>query len=158
MNKRAWKTYALWVLIPEAVGALAAFLTREGTRMFRQTAVQPTLAPPGWVFPVVWGILYALMGIGAARVALAPDSRERSEALNVFFIQLGVNFLWSIIFFNFQAYGFALAWILLLLGLVIWMSVAFYRVDPLAGYLQIPYILWVSFASVLTFAVWQLNR
>ena len=155
--KRNWKTYGLWILVAEAVGALSALLTRSGTKAFQADVIQPSFTPPMWLFPVAWGILYALMGIGAARVYLAPLSEHRSDGLRLYWLQLVVNFLWSIIFFNAQAYGFAFAWILLLLALILWMTLAFWRVDPLAGYLQIPYILWVTFASVLTFAVWQLN-
>lgn len=157
MKRSNWKTYALWILLAEAVGGLSALLTRSGTKLFQTEVIQPAFTPPMWLFPVAWGILYALMGIGAARVFLTPPSEARSDGLRLFLVQLAVNFLWSIIFFNLQAYGFAFAWILLLLGLIIWMTVTFYQTDSLAAFLQIPYILWVAFASVLTFAVWRLN-
>ena len=98
--KKNWKTYAFWILLAEGVGTLSGWLTREGTQVYEQTVTQPPLSPPGWVFPVVWTILYALMGIGAARVYLAPASNNRSRALLLFLIQLAFNFLWSIVFFN----------------------------------------------------------
>ena len=147
-----------WILLAEAVGALSGRLTREGTQIYAQTIVKPPLSPPGWVFPVVWAILYALMGIGAAKVYQAPASKTRSLGLNLFITQLVVNFFWSPIFFNLQDFGFSLLWLLLLWGLVLWMILAFRKVDPLAAKLQIPYLLWLTFAAYLNFGVWYLNR
>lgn len=126
-------------------------------RVYEQTIVQPPLSPPGWLFPVVWSILYALMGIGAARVYLAPPSKDRSRGLNLFIAQLVVNFFWSPIFFNLQAFGLAFFWLLLLWGLVLWMILAFRKVDPLAAKLQIPYLIWLTFAAYLNIGVWYLN-
>ena len=147
-----------WILLAEAVGALSGWLTREGTQIYAQTIVKPPLSPPGWVFPVVWAILYALMGIGAAKVYQAPASKTRSMGLNLFITQLVVNFFWSPIFFNLQDFGFSLLWLLLPWGLVLWMILAFRKVDPLAAKLQIPYLLWLTFAAYLNFGVWYLNR
>ncbi len=156
--KNNWKTYAFWILLAEGVGALSGWLTREGMKLYEQAVVQPPLSPPGWVFPVVWGVLYALMGIGAARVYLAPASSNRSRGLRLFLVQLAFNFFWSIIFFNLQAYFFALIWLLALWALILWMILAFRRVDTPAAWLQVPYLLWVTFALYLTFGVWTLNR
>lgn len=147
-----------WILLAEAVGALSGWLTREGTQIYAQTIVKPPLSPPGWVFPVVWAILYVLMGIGAAKVYQAPASKTRSMGLNLFITQLVVNFFWSPIFFNLQDFGFSLLWLLLLWGLVLWMILAFRKVKPLAAKLQIPYLLWLTFAAYLNFGVWYLNR
>ena len=147
-----------WILLAEAVGALSGWLTREGTQIYAQTIVKPPLSPPGWVFPVVWAILYALMGIGAAKVYQAPASKTRSMGLNLFITQLVVNFFWSPIFFNLQAFGFAFFWLLLLWGLVLWMILVFRRVDPLAAKLQIPYLIWLTFAAYLNAGVWYLNK
>ena len=147
-----------WILLAEAVGALSGWLTREGTQIYAQTIVKPPLSPPGWVFPVVWAILYVLMGIGAAKVYQAPASKTRSMGLNLFITQLVVNFFWSPIFFNLQAFGFSLLWLLLLWGLVLWMILVFRKVKPLAAKLQIPYLLWLTFAAYLNFGVWYLNR
>ena len=118
---------------------------------------KPALAPPAIVFPIVWGILYALMGIGAARVSLTPNSKVRSTGLNLFVAQLVVNFFWSLIFFNLRTYGLALLWLGLLWVLIIWMIFAFRRCDRWAAWLQIPYLLWVSFAGYLNWGVWVLN-
>ena len=117
----------------------------------------PPLSPPPWVFPVVWTLLFALMGIGAARIWMRQPSRGRTRALELFAVQLGFNFFWSIIFFNFQQFGLALLWLLILWALIVWMILAFRRVDRPAALLQIPYLLWVSFAAYLNLGVWLLN-
>lgn len=156
--KNSWKTYAVWILIAEAVGALSGWLSREGMEVYSQTVTQPPLSPPMWLFPVAWGILYALMGIGAARIWMAPESPERKRGLNLFVAQLVVNFFWSPIFFNLQAFGFAFVWLLLLWALVVWMIWTFYKVDPLAAWLQVPYLIWLTFAAYLNLAVWLINR
>ena len=155
--KNNWKTYAFWVLLAEAVGALSGWLTREGVKVYEQTVTQPPLSPPGWVFPIVWAILFALMGVGAARIYLAPASNNRSRGLLLFLVQLAFNFLWSIVFFNLQAYFFALVWLLALWALILWMILAFRRVDKPAAWLQVPYLLWVTFAGYLNLGVALLN-
>ena len=157
MKKSNWKTYAFWILITEAVGALSGWLTRDGSKIFSESVAQPPLSPPAILFPIVWGILYALMGFSAARIYMAPPSKERSRGLNIYIVQLVVNFFWSLIFFNAQAYGFAFFWLLLLWALVLWMILTFRKSDPLAAYLQIPYLIWLTFAAYLNFGVWYLN-
>lgn len=157
MKKTTWKPYVLWILLAEAVGALSGWLTREGTQLFSETVAKPPLTPPSLVFPIVWGILYALMGIGAARISLTEPSEDRSRGLNLFVAQLIVNFFWSLIFFNAQAYGFAFFWLLLLWGLVLWMTLTFRKVDTIAAWLQVPYLLWLTFAAYLNIGVWRLN-
>lgn len=155
--KKTWKTYAIWVLGVEAVGFLSGWLTREGSRSYSQTVTQPPLSPPMWVFPVVWTVLFALMGVSAARVYQSEKSRERRRALGVFGAQLGFNFLWSIVFFNLRWYGFALVWLLALWGLIAGMIRAFRQVDEPAAAMQIPYLIWVTFAAYLNAGVWVLN-
>ena len=157
MLRKHWKTYAIWIGIAEGVGALAGWLTREATKIFNEAVAQPPLSPPAIVFPIVWGILYALMGISAARIRLSEPSEERSRGLNPFIVQLIINFFWSLIFFNAGAYGFAFIWILLLWALVLWMILTFRKVDPIAAWLQIPYLLWLTFAAYLNFGVMTLN-
>ena len=127
-------------------------------KLYESTILQPPLSPPGWVFPVVWTILFALMGISAARVYLSPPSSDRSLGLNLFITQLVVNFFWSPIFFNLQAFGFAFFWLLLLWGLVLAMILIFRKTDPTAAKLQIPYLVWLTFAAYLNLGVWYLNR
>lgn len=158
MKKSPWRTYAFWIVLTEAVGFLSGWLTRDGTALYSETIVQPALAPPAIVFPVVWTILYALMGFGMARVGLQDQSRERDRAMNLYIAQLVINFFWSLFFFNAQAFGFAFLWLLLLWVLVFLMIRAFWKVDPIAAKLQIPYLIWLTFAAYLNFAVWLLNR
>lgn len=150
--------YLRWIALTETAGILSGILSREGTSVYEQTALKPALTPPGIVFPIVWTILYALMGISAARVAAAPDSRARNGGLNLFVVQLVMNFFWSLIFFNAQAYGVALIWLLVMWLLIIGMIVQFFRVDRTAALLQIPYLLWVTFAAYLNYGVWMLNK
>ena len=157
MDKGKLKIYGIFVLLTEAVGAVAGLLTALGMGNYAM-AEKPALTPPEIVFPIVWPILYALMGIGVARIWMAEESGERSRALRLYGVQLFFNFMWSILFFNFQAYGFSFFWLLLLLFFIVFMTVSFSRVDKVAAYMQIPYILWVSFAAYLNFMVWMLNR
>ena len=156
--KFPWKTYAFFILLAEGVGALSGWLSREGTKIYSTTITQPPLSPPGFLFPIVWAVLYALMGIGAARVWLNSSGSLRSRAMLLFILQLAVNFFWSLIFFNLQAFGFAFWWLILLWLLIFAMYRAFARVEALAARLQIPYLLWVAFAGYLTAGVWFLNR
>ena len=139
------------------IGALSGFLSREGAGTFSETVIQPPLSPPAWLFPVVWSILYVLMGISATRISLAPDSPQKKQGLNLFIIQLVLNFFWSLIFFNLQAYGLAFFWLVALWIVVFLMILVFNKVDPAAAWLQIPYLVWLTFAGYLSFAVWQLN-
>ena len=158
MVKRKWKMILFWVLLSEAVGLMAGFLSREATQIYGQLAIKPPLSPPAWLFPVAWTILYALMGIGAGIVMNRGRAGKRDHALNLMVAQLVVNFFWPLLFFNARAYGFALLWILLLLVLVIWMTLEFRKVSALSARLQIPYILWLLFATYLNAAVWYLNH
>ena len=158
MLKENWKTFAFWIGITEAIGGLSAWLSRDGMKVYSETVNQPPLSPPMWLFPVVWGILFLLMGYSAARIYLAPESRQRSRGLNLFIAQLIVNFFWSLIFFNAQAFGLAFVWLLLLWVLVLWMILTFRKVDPVAAWLQIPYLLWLTFAAYLSGGVWYLNQ
>lgn len=158
LTKRSWKPYLFGILLTEAVGGLAALLTQEATRLYGTTIRKPPLSPPAAVFPIVWTILYALMGIGAARVYRLPPSPERSTALRLFLIQLAVNFAWSILFFNYQAFGLAFFWLVLLCALIVRMILSFRELDEPAAWLQLPYLLWVFFAGYLNYGVWMLNR
>lgn len=157
MKWKKWMVYAAAIAGTEAVGALSGLLTREGMRAFNETAAQPPLSPPQAVFPVVWGTLYALMGIGAARVYLSPPSRARGWSLDLFVVQLVVNFFWSLLFFNVRAYGFSVLWLILLWGLVAGMIGTFFKADQTAAWLQMPYLVWLTFAAYLAAGVWMLN-
>ena len=157
MKQNTRRTYVFWILLSEAIGLPSGILSRAGTESFRTTVQQPPLSPPVALFPIVWTILYALMGISAARISLTPPSTIRSRSLNIFVIQLAVNFFWSLIFFNAKAYGFSFLWLLLLWGLVFGIILLFRQIDSVAAALQIPYLLWLTFAAYLSYGVWKLN-
>ena len=157
MNKPTGKQIVFWILLSEAVGLLSGLLSREGTALYAELLQKPPLSPPGWVFPVVWTILYGLMGLSAAIVYAAPPTQARSRGLNLFIAQLIVNFFWSPIFFNARAYGLALIWLLVLWVLVLLMILQFRKVDRSAAKLQIPYLVWLTFAAYLNWGVWVLN-
>lgn len=156
MKRNAW-VYVGWIAFTEVVGGLAGWLIRDGVELYRTAITKPPLSPPAIVFPIVWAILYALMGIGAAQIYLSAPSKRRSGSLQLYFIQLTVNFLWGIIFFNLQSFGGALIWLIALWGLILWMILSFRQVSPMAAKLQIPYLLWVTFAGYLNAGVWLLN-
>lgn len=157
IDKSKLKVYGIFLLITGAVGGLSALLTNMGMESYK-AAEKPPLTPPDIVFPIVWSILFTLMAISAARVWLTDNSRMKNRAMIVYAIQLLFNFFWSILFFNFQAYGLAFVWIIALWILILLMIVRFYNIDKAAGLLQIPYLLWVTFAAYLNFMVYQLNK
>ena len=158
MKKHLWGTYGTWVLFNEAVGGLAGWLTRDGTQLYSQVITKPLFPPPSIVFPIVWVILFALMGIGAARLSGAP-SGLRSRSLLLFLVQLAFNFFWSIIFLSVPEFpGFALVWLAVLGPWILWMLLSFLQVDCTAGWLQVPYLLWVTFCGLSQLGgVWLLN-
>ncbi len=157
-SKNKILSYVIGILIPLAVGGLAAFLTRDSMDIY-ETIVKPPLAPPGILFPIVWSILYVIMGIGSTMIYLSPaDEKSRFGALWIYAIQLIVNFFWSIIFFNGQEFLFSFIWLILLWLLIILMIVRFARINKTAAYLQIPYLVWVTFAGYLNLAIHILNR
>lgn len=157
IDKSKIKVYAVFLLITGAIGGLSALLTNMGMESYK-AAQKPPFTPPDIVFPIVWTVLFVLMAISAARVWLTDNSRLRNHGILVYFIQLFFNFFWSVLFFNFQAYGLSFLWIIGLWLLILLMIVKFYRADKIAGLLQIPYLLWVSFAAYLNFMVYQLNK
>lgn len=147
------KPYVISVAIALGVGALSAVLTRGNMTL---PAIKPPLTPPEKAFPFVWSVLFILMGIGAALIY--KDKYRDDSALGIYALQLVINFFWSIIFFNMRAYLFAFVWLVILWLFIIWMIVKFKRINSLAAYLQIPYLLWVTFAGYLTLAIYILNR
>ena len=157
LNKSKIKPYAVSILLTLAVGGLSGFLTSMGMDSF-DALTKPPLTPPSFLFPIVWTVLFILMGVGAARVFLTEPTAARNRALIVYVVQLAVNFLWSIIFFNPQAYAFAFFWLILLWVLILTMIYLFCKVDKPAALLQIPYAIWVTFAGYLNLMIWLLNR
>ena len=156
--KKHWKTYLAWIAGTEAVGALSSLLTQAGSEYYNQAVQKPALSPPPIVFPIAWGLLYALMGIGAARIWLGPPRTRRTGSLALYGLQLAFNFCWSLIFFNARAYGWALIWLAALWLLILWMTLSFSELDRPAAWLQVPYLAWVLFAGYLNYGVWVLNR
>lgn len=154
--KIEWKKLFVCIAIPLAVGGLAALLTIDSMQAF-DNLKQPPLSPPAWLFPVVWTILYILMGIATYFIATSDKTYRARSALTVYGIQLAFNFLWSIVFFNLEAYWFAFVWLVLLWVLIIITTVLFYRISKPAGYLLIPYLIWVTFAGYLNFAIAMIN-
>lgn len=152
-----WKLLLLCIAIPLGVGGLAAFLTKDSMEAFAALN-QPPLSPPGWLFPVVWSVLYILMGIASYLVITSGAGQEEiRRALWPYGIQLIFNFLWSILFFNLSVYLFSFFWLLGLWVLIYATMVRFYRIAPRAGDLMIPYLLWVTFAGYLNFGIYLLN-
>ena len=153
------KPYIISVLIALGVGGLSAFFTRNSMDLY-STINTPPLSPPSILFPIVWTILFLLMGISAAMIYTDTNASQLSKksALSTYALSLIVNFFWSIIFFNFRAFLFAFIWLLLLLFLIVRTIMKYYKINPTAAYLQIPYLVWVTFAGYLTFAIWLLNR
>ena len=152
--KIQWKNLITCLAIPLAVGSLSALLTQDSMETFN-SITKPDLAPPGWLFPVVWTILYILMGI--ASYLVLTSGKPNDKALTVYGIQLVFNFFWSIIFFNLQLYLFAFIWLVLLWLLILITTLLFYQISKPAGYLMIPYLLWVTFAGYLNFMIYLLN-
>lgn len=151
-----FKKLIINIAIPLGVGALSALISMGGMDSFASLN-KPPLSPPGWLFPVVWSILYILMGISSYLITESGKPARSKTALTVYGVQLFFNFMWSIIFFNFEAYLFAFIWLLALLALVIINAILFYRIDRRAGLLFIPYILWIIFAGYLNFGIFLLN-
>ncbi len=157
MNQKI-KSYLFFILSALAVGGLSAFFTRNNMSIY-DDILTPPLSPPSVVFPIVWTVLFTLMGISAAMIynSSAPQ-KQKENALLTYALSLAVNFFWSLIFFNLRAFLFAFVWLLLLLYLIIKTILQYYKINKLAAYLQIPYAVWVTFAGYLTIGIWWLNR
>ena len=168
--KRNWKRLGIFILIPLAIGALSGFLTRGGMEDFASLN-KPPLSPPAWLFPVVWTILYTFMGVSSYLVYISraketegekrkeelPLKREKSQALSIYGYQLVVNFLWPVFFFSFGWYFFSFLWLALLWVLVARMILEFGQISKTAALLNVPYLLWLSFAGYLNLGIWLLN-
>lgn len=149
-------TLIICILIPIAVGSLSALFTQNTLSTFNQIN-KPSLSPPAIVFPIVWFLLYLLMGI-SSYIICSSDSSLKKTALMWYGIQLFFNFTWSLIFFNLQNYLFSFIWLIALIFCILIMMMKFYKISPLAAYLQIPYLLWCLFAAYLNFSIYMLNK
>jgi benzodiazapine receptor len=150
--------FVICLVIPLAIGVLGSLLTMESVKTWYTTLNKPSFNPPNQIFGPVWSTLYVLMGISSYLVW-----KERKTftgynlAVGLYFSQLILNLMWSFLFFYQHQIGFALAEIIVLLIAIITTAIVFYKVNKVAGLLFIPYILWVSFASYLTYSIFILN-
>ncbi len=157
MKNKKSLVYIISVVLVEAAGFTVGMLTREGTQLYADFIIKPLLSPPGIVFPIAWTILYALMGIGIARVILCEPSASRSKGIKLFFVQFVLNLLWCFIFFGSMNFGLALVELICMLIATILMYRYFNKTDSIAARIQIPYILWLCFATYLNLGVAVLN-
>jgi len=145
------------ILIAQGVGFLSGFLSMGGSSAY-DNFTKPNFSPPGWVFPVVWTILFFLMAVAAYRIwMIGKSGGDVKKALILYGFQLFLNFLWSIIFFRFRLYAIAFLELLLLLVFILLTTFEFYKSDKTSAYLMTAYIAWVSFAGVLNYTIWMLN-
>lgn len=151
------KRLIICLAIPLVVGGAAGLLTMNSMEAF-EALNQPPLSPPGWLFPVVWTVLYVLMGIASYLVSVSDaPQEEKARALWTYGIQLAFNFLWPIAFFNLKWYLFAFLWLVILWVLILITALRFGRIRKPAGYLLVPYLLWVAFAGYLNLGIYLLN-
>ncbi|WP_231385497.1 TspO/MBR family protein [Flavobacterium sp. CG_9.10] len=156
-NKVAKLIFSL--VLPLASGGISAYLVRnEMNGGWFTTLAKPSFNPPGYLFGPVWTSLYILMGVSMFLIWNTPKTELRQKALTVFGIQLFFNFWWSILFFSFHTILISVVDILLMWFLIIYMITLFKKIKPAAAYLQIPYLFWVTFATVLNISIWYLNR
>lgn len=152
-----YKTLILCIAIPLAVGGLAGLLTSNSMETFSMLN-KPALSPPGFLFPIVWTILYVLMGIASYLVVTSNATpKQIRSALTYYGIQLAINFFWSIFFFNFEWYLFSFLWLLFLWVMIVNTIISFYEISKLSAYLLVPYLLWVTFAGYLNLSIYLLN-
>lgn len=151
------KKLILSIALPLLVGALSALLSGNQSEVLAPAA-KPPLMPPSWLFPVAWTILYTLMGISAYLIRTSDaNAPQRNRALAFYYVQLFFNFMWSIFFFRFGLFGFSFFWLLALLALVIIYAFMFFDISRCAGWLTLPYIAWLAFATYLNYMLWILN-
>ncbi len=156
MKKIDWCLLLKIVLVTELIGILSGLFDGNTGQLYT-SFIKPPLSPPGWLFGVVWPVLYLLMGIAAYLIYQAPQSQDRQQAIALYWVQLFVNFLWPIIFFRFERYWLSAAVILLLVILVAMTTLRFWKINKTAGYLMLPYLLWLLFATYLNIGVAVLN-
>ncbi len=145
------------MLLTLSVGSISGIATSSGIDSWFSNLNKPFFNPPNYVFGPVWTVLYILMGISFYMILQSPGNNLRQKALLVFWIQLFLNFLWSFLFFKFHLIGIAFAEIITIWISILVMIIVFNKINKTAALIQIPYLLWVSFASVLNGSIWYLN-
>lgn len=158
MNKSQIFKLLASLALPLCLGAIAGLFTAEAVPEWYETLNRPSFNPPNWLFGPVWTTLYMLLGISLFLIWKQSASKERNLAIFVFLLQQALNFGWSFIFFYFNMIGFALIEIILLWISIIVMLVLFYKIKPMAAYINIPYLIWVTFAAILNASYYILNR
>ena len=158
MNKTLTLKFLISILLPLSLGAIAGMFTSQSVPEWYAALNRPSFNPPNWIFGPVWTTLYILMGISFFLIWKQEASKVRNRAILIFLLQLLLNFAWSFIFFYFNMIGLALVEIILLWISIVMMLVVFYKIKPLASYINIPYLLWVTFATVLNASYYFLNR
>ena len=156
MKKINWFKLIVIVLITEFIGLLGNLFSGITGQIYT-SLIKPPLSPPGWLFGLIWPVLYLLMGIVAYIIYQKPNTTERKKATTLYWVQLVVNFLWPIVFFRFQWYWISVIVIILLDILVLITTIRFYKIEKVAGYLMIPYLLWILFATYLNIGIAVLN-
>ncbi len=156
MKKINWYELLVIVLITELIGMLGNLFSGNPMQMYI-SFTKPPLSPAGWLFGVIWPILYLLMGIAAYLIYQTPPTPDRKKATTLYWVQLVVNFLWPIIFFRFEWFWLSVIVILILDVLVFLTTIWFYKIKKEAGYLMIPYLLWLLFATYLNVGIALLN-
>lgn len=162
-KKGKWIPYLIFIAVALAAGGLSYALSAKGMKTYSSEVMKPAFTPPDAVFPVVWSILYILMGISAGRIykknrqGAVPAEGKPVRAFVFWWGQLILNFLWSPIFFGLGAYGPALLCLILIGLMIAGMILEFWEIDRVAAVLQIPYLLWICFAGYLNYGVWKLN-
>lgn len=156
MKKINWFKLIVIVLITELIGLLGSLFSGITGQNYT-SLIKPPLSPPGWLFGLIWPVLYLLMGIAAYIIYQTPQTPERKKATTLYWVQLFVNFLWPIVFFHFQWYWISVIVIILLDVLVLITTIRFYKIEKVAGYLMIPYLLWILFATYLNIGIAVLN-
>ena len=151
----SWRSLIVLEAATLGAGGLVGFLTQRDSS-FYEGLVKPSFAPPGWLFPIAWTLLYAAMAL-AMWFVLRRGSRDRFLLLGLYIAQLAVNLLWPFLFFVQEALGLAFFWLILLWMLAAIMLYQFFREDRVAGWLLVPYQLWLTFAAVLNFTIARLN-
>ncbi|MDD3875969.1 MAG: tryptophan-rich sensory protein [Bacteroidales bacterium] len=157
MSKSQIIKLMLSIILPLGIGAIAGMFTSEAVPDWYATLNRPSFNPPNWLFGPVWTTLYLIMGVSLFLIWNQKKSTERKIAIGVFLLQLTLNFAWSFIFFYFNMIGLALIEIVLLWISIFMMLVLFYKIKPIAAYINIPYLLWVTFATVLNASYYFLN-
>lgn len=158
MKEIKWPLLLICIAIPLVSGSLSGLAIADHISSWYSTLNKPSFNPPNYLFGPVWSVLYILMGIGLYLILQTPKSAMRTKSIVLFTVQLILNLSWSFIFFNAQSPFAALIIIGILWIAILMMMIYFHTLSPIASYLQIPYLLWVSFASVLNAAIWLLNK